>query len=373
MKEINIAKVLSDKRRENGITQDELAGYIGVSKASVSKWETGQSYPDVTFLPILAAYFNITIDELLDYKPQMTKEDIKKLYKRLSLEFTTREPDTVLQECRAVVKKYYSCFPLLLQLGILMINHIELIKDPQEAAALILEAKALFVRVREESSEMGIKKKALFMEALCCIASNNPEAALELLDGTVEDAIAPEVLMASAYQMTGRISEAKSVLQIGIYQNIVVLFNYFPSYLMLCADDPVKFKEVLRRAFAVSEAFDLKNLHPSVLCGFYICAAQGFAAQGNTEKSIELLRSYTELVTGDIYPLCLHGDGFFDLLDDWLKKLDIGDALPRNEKTIRKSMVSVVSDNPAFSAFSDDQRFKNIVARLQSSSPENGR
>jgi transcriptional regulator with XRE-family HTH domain len=63
MKEINIAKVLVNKRREKGVTQDELANYIGVSKASVSKWETEQSYPDVTFLPMLASYFNISVDE----------------------------------------------------------------------------------------------------------------------------------------------------------------------------------------------------------------------------------------------------------------------------------------------------------------------
>ena len=56
MKEINIAKVLTDKRKEKGITQEQLAEYIGVTKASVSKWETAQSYPDVTLLPPLAAY-----------------------------------------------------------------------------------------------------------------------------------------------------------------------------------------------------------------------------------------------------------------------------------------------------------------------------
>jgi transcriptional regulator with XRE-family HTH domain len=49
MKEINIAKTIITKRKEKGITQDELAAYIGVSKASVSKWETAQSYPDITF------------------------------------------------------------------------------------------------------------------------------------------------------------------------------------------------------------------------------------------------------------------------------------------------------------------------------------
>ena len=77
MKEINIAGAITRKRKEKGITQEELACYIGVSKASVSKWETGQSYPDIVFLPQLASYFNISLDELMGYQPQMTDEEIK--------------------------------------------------------------------------------------------------------------------------------------------------------------------------------------------------------------------------------------------------------------------------------------------------------
>jgi len=93
MKGINIAKTLAAKRKEKGITQDELAAYVGVSKASVSKWETGQSYPDITFLPQLAAYFNISVDRLIDYAPQMAKEDIKKLYHRLASDFAANPHD----------------------------------------------------------------------------------------------------------------------------------------------------------------------------------------------------------------------------------------------------------------------------------------
>lgn len=43
MKEINIARTIINKRKEKGLTQDELASYIGVSKAAVSKWEIGVS------------------------------------------------------------------------------------------------------------------------------------------------------------------------------------------------------------------------------------------------------------------------------------------------------------------------------------------
>ena len=66
MKEINIGRILMQNRHKKGITQDELAEYIGVSKASVSKWETAATYPDITLLPRLAAFFDISIDELMD-------------------------------------------------------------------------------------------------------------------------------------------------------------------------------------------------------------------------------------------------------------------------------------------------------------------
>lgn len=53
------------KRKEKGITHEKLAEYIGVSKASVSKWESGQSYPGILLLLELATFFNISVDELL--------------------------------------------------------------------------------------------------------------------------------------------------------------------------------------------------------------------------------------------------------------------------------------------------------------------
>jgi len=248
-----------------------------------------------------------------------------------------------------------------------MINHIELLKDPHDSVPLIEEARALFIRVKEESGDMPLKKQALFMEAYCSLAAGDPNAALELLDGTIEAAMPPELIMASAYRMTGRVGEAKAVLQVGIYQNIVVLFNYFPAYLTLCTDDPSKFEEALRRALDVSETFDMRHLHPAVLAGLYISAAQGYIiAQKNHEKALDMLQQYTQVVTSDIYPLTLHGDAFFDLLDSWLDKLDLGNGLPRDEKTIRKSMADIIIHNPAFSELSDEQRFKNIAEKLQS-------
>lgn len=365
MKEINIARVIMNKRREKGLTQDELAKYIGVSKASVSKWETEQSYPDVAFLPQLATYFNISIDELMGYEPQMTKKDIRKLYSNLSNDFATRPFDEVIGHCREIIKKYFSCFPLLFQIGALLLNHSMLTDDTEKTVAVLSEAKDLFIRVRKESNDAELAKQALNMEALCLLSIGNPQEALELLEGKNAFPTSTETLLASAYQMTGKVKEAKTVLQVGAYQYMLGLIELLRSYLTLCTDDSEAYNEVYRRTLVVTETFDMKELHPTVLMTFYLVAAQGFIAHNDMDKALDILEKYVEIVIGDIYPLQLHGDSFFNLLDDWFADFELGSMLPRDEKTIKQSMVDSVANNPAFSALADEARFQNIVERLK--------
>ena len=348
MREINIAHVLMARRKEKGVTQDELANYIGVSKASVSKWETGQSYPDVTFLPLLAAYFGITLDDLMDYKPQMSKEGIRKLYLSLSADFVAKPFKTVIGRCRQQSKKYFACFPLLYQMGVLMVNHAELAGDRAAQLGLIHEAKELFERVRAESGDAHLAGQALFMEALCCLTEGDASGVLDLLGDAAAPVLSPEALIAPALRIKGQHDKAKEVLQAAIYQNVVLLFNHLPAYLSMITDDPTRFDEVLHRALTVSEAFDMKRLHPGVLVGLHLTAAQGYFQQGRRDQAVEMLRRYADIVTGDIYPLRLKGDAFFDRLDKWLEGLDLGTGLPRDEKTIRRSMADAVIQNPAF-------------------------
>ena len=64
MKDI-FANRIKHYRRKEDLTQEELAIKIGISPQSVSKWERGEGFPDVSLLPVIANFFKITIDELL--------------------------------------------------------------------------------------------------------------------------------------------------------------------------------------------------------------------------------------------------------------------------------------------------------------------
>ncbi len=76
-RELRCGEQLAFLRREKQITQEQLAQAMGVTNQAVSKWESGQSYPDITLLPRLSAYFQVTVDELLGVaKPQ----DVRNVY-----------------------------------------------------------------------------------------------------------------------------------------------------------------------------------------------------------------------------------------------------------------------------------------------------
>lgn len=56
---------LQELRRRKGLTQEELAAYLYVSRAAVSKWESGRGYPNIDSLKAVAKFFGVTVDELL--------------------------------------------------------------------------------------------------------------------------------------------------------------------------------------------------------------------------------------------------------------------------------------------------------------------
>ena len=63
--ELSIGKNIRRLRSDAELTQEELAEALHISPQSVSKWERGDGYPDITALPGLARYFGVTLDELM--------------------------------------------------------------------------------------------------------------------------------------------------------------------------------------------------------------------------------------------------------------------------------------------------------------------
>lgn len=69
-----LAENLRKYRVEKGLTQEDVAMYLHITAQSVSKWERGETYPDITFLPALANIFETSIDRLIGMDEIRAKE-----------------------------------------------------------------------------------------------------------------------------------------------------------------------------------------------------------------------------------------------------------------------------------------------------------
>ena len=81
MTNINIGNKIRELRKKKGITQEGLASVLSVSPQAISKWESGLTYPDMEMIPVIAGYFEVSLDMLFDYDIREMKAKIQKIIK----------------------------------------------------------------------------------------------------------------------------------------------------------------------------------------------------------------------------------------------------------------------------------------------------
>ena len=98
---INIGEIIAKTRKEKALTQEQLSEVFGVSVAAVSKWETGTAYPDITLLPKIAEFFDISVDRLLGYdmsKSELNIDECLEKANSLLYEFKGKEALAILAD-----------------------------------------------------------------------------------------------------------------------------------------------------------------------------------------------------------------------------------------------------------------------------------
>ena len=69
-------EVIRKYRKERGLTQEQVAGYLGVSTPAVNKWESGNSYPDITLIPALARLLRVDLNTLMCFQENLSEQEI---------------------------------------------------------------------------------------------------------------------------------------------------------------------------------------------------------------------------------------------------------------------------------------------------------
>ena len=78
MDAVKTGSYLAALRRAKGLTQQETAEELGVSNKTISKWESGGGFPDITVLPALAEFYGVSVDYLVGLTDEPTPYPRKK-------------------------------------------------------------------------------------------------------------------------------------------------------------------------------------------------------------------------------------------------------------------------------------------------------
>ena len=81
---MKINEIIRKQRLTKGLTQEQVANYLGVSAPAVNKWEKGTSYPDITLLPPLARLLGTDLNTLLSFQDDLSETEVALFMNKVS-------------------------------------------------------------------------------------------------------------------------------------------------------------------------------------------------------------------------------------------------------------------------------------------------
>ncbi|MHB1484234.1 MAG: helix-turn-helix domain-containing protein [Saccharofermentanales bacterium] len=154
---IMINENLKEFRKKKGNTQEELAAHIGISAQAVSKWERNEGYPDITVLPAIAAFYNVTVDDLLGVSKIKQEERIQEIIAAMSVNASNGDTKANIELMRSSIKEFPNDFRIITSL-----MHSLFMADQDKYSDEIIH---LGNRILEESTDSQSRYSAI--QLLC--------------------------------------------------------------------------------------------------------------------------------------------------------------------------------------------------------------
>ena len=367
MSQFHLAENLIQLRHTKSITQEKLADFLGVSKASVSKWETGQSLPDIAQLPRLAAFYDVSLDELMGYDPQLSMGEIRKAYEKFAEMFLTDGFEETLLRVKDFIRMYYSCDIAVLEMVSLLMNHL-MMTEQEKQVALIEEMIEFCEHVEKHSEDVNISNSAVVFQANLETMRGNAAEAIAKLENRKDPFNMMEgadILLIQAYQMAGQVEESKEWNQVVIYRNVLLLIQESIVYLMNHMQENACAKSTIERIEAIMNAYEIKTLHPNTYLQVVYAKAMYHMLSGEASLALSDLEEFVSVaidyLTGDVLP---KGDAYFDKLDDYFAKMEEFMVLPRNPQMVLSTLSQNLM-NPVFTPLFETPEYQGLMEKIK--------
>ena len=155
---MSLGKVIRKYRKIRNMTQEEMAGRLGVTAPAVNKWENENSFPDITLLAPIARLLGISLDTLLSFREELTADEINGILQETEQKLKEEPYEEVFQWAKKKLEQYPNCDELILNLAILL-DAGRIFREVPNEADYDAYLCSLYIRVLD-STEERIRVKA---------------------------------------------------------------------------------------------------------------------------------------------------------------------------------------------------------------------
>ncbi|BAH05351.1 helix-turn-helix domain-containing protein [Clostridium kluyveri] len=299
MDKLQIGEVILKLRKKREITQEQLGKFIGVSTAAVSKWEVGNSYPDITLLPVLASFFNISIDELLNYKIELSEKEVMEIFRECEAMFAGENIEKGIDTAKKYIEKYNSSYYLKLRIGFLFNMYSWRSGSEKKAEKMINYASKLFEDIEKNCGNSEITEQALYLLSGIYLSKDEDDRSVEVLNKIHKSEYNIDFMLANIYIKKGDIKKGRKMLQMQLWKNIFEM----SSVLMCLAKSYLKDKkdlDIIEKYCNLSiQVKKLLSPEADSLLGFhieYMGFAQIYLKLGEKEKALDMLKRWINYI-----------------------------------------------------------------------------
>lgn len=214
MGRLEIGKQIAWLRKQKGITQDQLAGMVGVSAGAVSKWETGHSVPDVSLLSPLARALDTSLDVLLSFQRTLSQKEVAGIKQELTGIFLTEGYDTGKDKALSYLNEYPNSVPIKLAVAGLLLMYC--MSEAMRGESFLKEERNFILKIYQEilkSGDAPSRTSALFCAASLLMDLERYEESEQMLRELSFTNIDPMPLYTQLLQRQGKEEEAETLCQ----------------------------------------------------------------------------------------------------------------------------------------------------------------
>lgn len=216
-----MAQIICEKRRALGLTQEQVANYLGVTTPAVNKWEKGATCPDLGLLPALARLLKTDPNTLLCFEESLTKQEIARFLNEAAEKI---QKDGYVQGfawTTEKTRKYPNCAELLHSAAMLLDGALLMTNLPaKEKEVYTGQITAFYERVAR-CDDPALADRARYMLVSRLLREGKYDEAQALLDRLPErDMPDKRTLQAQLLAKQGKPAEAAELLERKVFSNL---------------------------------------------------------------------------------------------------------------------------------------------------------